>query len=207
MAVRHVIKIDNEDEKKILKAKSVRVKQFDKGLQVLVQDMLDTMREHNGVGLAAPQIGVLRRVIVIETPSVEEEQADGTLVEVEPAKVYVLINPEITEASTERFTMLEGCLSLPGWYGDIPRPDWVSIKYQDVNGKEHRIKKADAKGYRLGRVVQHEIDHLDGVLFTERIEDLSTLRDLRAEQKPKRRGLLRRRPKPAPTLEQAPDSV
>ncbi|MDP9312734.1 MAG: peptide deformylase [Chloroflexota bacterium] len=201
MAVQHVYKIDNEEEKKVLKAKAVRVKQFDKGLQTLVQDMIDTMREHNGVGLAAPQIGVLRRVVVVEQPAIEEEQEDGTLLEVEPAKLFVMVNPEIIEASTERFTMLEGCLSLPGWYGDIPRPDWVTIKYQDVHGKEHRLKKVDAKGYRVGRIAQHEIDHIDGVLFTERIEDLSTLRDM-SENKPKRRGLLRRRrPNPDPVVE------
>lgn len=195
MAVRHVIKIDNEEDKKLLKTKSVRVKQFDKGLQNLVQDLIDTMREHNGVGLAAPQIGVLRRVVVVEQPAVEEEAEDGTLVEVEPAKLYVMVNPEIIEASAERFTMLEGCLSLPGWYGDIPRPDWVTIKYQDVHGKEHRLKKSDARGYKVGRIAQHEIDHVDGVLFTERIEDLSTLVDMREESKPRRRGILRRRPR------------
>ncbi len=200
MAVQHVYKIDNEEEKKVLKAKAVRVKQFDKGLQTLVQDMIDTMREHNGVGLAAPQIGVLRRVVVVEQPAIEQEQEDGTLVEVEPAKLFVMVNPEIIEASPERFTMLEGCLSLPGWYGDIPRPDWVTIKYQDVHGKEHRLKKVDAKGYRVGRIAQHEIDHIDGILFTERIEDLSTLRDM-SENKPKRRGLLRRRPSPDPVVE------
>lgn len=194
MAVRRVIRIDNEEEKKILKSKSVRVKQFDKGLQALVEDMIETMREHNGVGLAAPQIGVLRRVVVIEQPAIEEEQPDGTRIEVEPAKLFVMVNPEITEASEERFTMLEGCLSLPGWYGEIPRPTWVTIKYQDVHGKEHRIKKADATGYRVGRMAQHEIDHLDGVLFTERIEDLSTLHN-HNEEKPRRPGLLRRRKK------------
>jgi peptide deformylase len=201
MAVRRVLRIDNEEEKKTLKSKSVRVKQFDKGLQTLVQDMIETMRENNGVGLAAPQIGVMRRVVVIEQPAVEQEQEDGTLVEVEPAKLFVMINPEITDASEERFTMLEGCLSLPGWYGEVPRPAEVTIKYQDLQGKEHRIKHADARGYRVGRMVQHEIDHLDGVLFTERIEDLSTLRDMTQEDKPKRRGLLRRRKKTTEQVE------
>lgn len=193
MASRYVLKIDKPDEKAILKTKSVRVKQFDKGLQVLVQDMIDTMREQNGVGLAAPQIGVLRRVVVIETPPVEEEQPDGTTLEVEPSKLYVMVNPEITEAGAERYTMLEGCLSLPGWYGEVPRAEWVSLKYQDQHGKEHRIKHADAKGYFVGRMAQHEIDHLDGVLFTERIEDVSTLQDRRQKPKPRRPGLLRRR--------------
>lgn len=197
MAVRHVLKIDNAEEKKTLQSKSVKVKQFDQGLHTLVNDMIDTMREHNGVGLAAPQVGVLRRIIVIEVPAVEEEQPDGTFVEIEPSKLYVMVNPEITERSDERFTMLEGCLSLPGWYGEIPRPDWVSIKFQDLNGKEYRIKKTDAKGYKLGRMVQHEIDHLDGILFTERIEDLSTFRD-HTEERPKRRRLFRRRKVAAP---------
>ncbi len=194
MAVRRVLRIDNDEEKKLLKSRSVRVKQFDKGLQTLAQDLIETMREHNGVGLAAPQIGVLRRVVVIEQPAIQEEREDGALVELEPAQLFVMINPEIIDASKERYTMLEGCLSLPGWYGEVPRPDWVTIKYQDLQGKEHRIKHADAHGYRVGRIAQHEIDHLDGILFTERIEDLSTLRDY-TEEKPKRRGLLRRRSK------------
>lgn len=203
MAIQRVIRIDNEEEKKILKTKSVRVRQFDKGLQTLVQDMIDTMHEHNGVGLAAVQIGVLRRVIVVEQPAVEEEREDGTLVEIEPSQLLVMVNPEIIEASEERNTMLEGCLSLPGWYGEIPRPEWVTIKYQDLNGKEHRIKRADAKGYRIGRMAQHEIDHLDGILFTERLEDLSTLRDLTQESKPRRRSLLpRRRKKDVELLEE-----
>lgn len=203
MAIQRVIRIDNEEEKKILKTKSVRVKQFDKGLQTLAQDMIDTMREHNGVGLAAVQIGVLRRVIVVEQPAVEEEREDGTLIEIEPSKLLVMVNPEIVEASEERNTMLEGCLSLPGWYADVPRPEWVTLKYQDLNGKEHRIKRADAKGYRIGRMAQHEIDHIDGILFTERIEDLSTLRDLTQENKPRRRSLLpRRRKKDVELLEE-----
>jgi peptide deformylase len=197
MAERRVLRIDNEEDKKILTSKSVRVKQFDKGLQTLVQDMIDTMRAHNGVGIAAPQIGVLRRVVVIEQPAITQEQEDGTEKELEPSKLFVMINPEITEASSERFTMLEGCLSLPGWYGEVPRSANVTIKYQDLQGREHRIKHADARGYVVGRMAQHEIDHIEGVLFTERIEDLSTLRDHTKDNKPKRPGLLRRRRRPA----------
>jgi peptide deformylase len=197
MAERRVLRIDNEEDKKILTSKSVRVKQFDKGLQTLVQDMIDTMRAHNGVGIAAPQIGVLRRVVVIEQPAITAQQEDGTEKEIQPSKLFVMINPEITEASSERFTMLEGCLSLPGWYGEVPRAANVTIKYQDLQGREHRIKHADARGYLVGRMAQHEIVHIEGILFTERIEDLSTLRDHTKEDKPKRRGLLRRRRRPA----------
>ena len=90
--------------------------------------------------------------------------------------------------------MLEGCLSLPGRYGEVARPAWVTIKYQDLDGKEQRLKQADARGYLVGRIAQHEIDHLDGVLFTERLTDIATLRDLREEGRPRRRWLRRGAP-------------
>ncbi len=195
MSVRHILQIENPEERALLKAKSVRVKQFDKGLRALADDMIETMRSVDGVGLAAPQIGVLRRVVVVETPAEHEELEDGTLRETSPAELFVMVNPEIVAASEERFTMLEGCLSLPGWYGEVPRAVEVSLRYQDLQGKEHKIKHAEARGYTVGRIIQHEVDHLDGVLFTERIEDLSTLQDRRddASRRPKRRGLLGRR--------------
>ena len=72
----------------------------------------------------------------------------------------------------------EGCLSLPGWYGDVPRASWVTVDYQDIDGKRHRLRKA---GGLLGWAIQHEVDHLDGILFTERIRDLSTLKENEAE--------------------------
>ena len=194
MAVRHILQIENPEEKKILKSKSVRVKQFDKGLRTLADDLIETMRSVEGVGLAAPQIGVLRRIVVIETPPEHEELEDGTLREIKPAQLFVMVNPEIVEASDERFVMLEGCLSLPGWYGDVPRPAEVTIRYQDLQGKEHKIKRAEARSYTVGRIAQHEIDHLDGILFTERIEDLSTLRDHRQDPPKRRRFLPRRKP-------------
>ncbi len=192
MAVRHILKIDNAEEKQILKSKAVRVKQFDKSLRALADDMIETMRAAEGVGLAAPQIGVLRRVVVVEVPAENEELEDGTLKEIKPPELFVMVNPEIVEPSEERFVMLEGCLSLPGWYGEVPRPAEVTLRYQDLQGKEHKIKRAVARGYTIGRIAQHELDHLDGVLFTERIEDLSTLKDYRNER-PKRRRLLGRR--------------
>ncbi len=192
MAVRSILRIDNPDEKQILQSKSVRVKQFDKGLRALVDDMIETMRSSDGVGLAAPQIGVPRRVVVIETPAEREELEDGTEREIKPAELFVMINPEISEQSQERTASLEGCLSLPGWYGEVPRAAQVTIRFQDLQGKEHKIKRAAGSTYGLGRIAQHEVDHLDGVLFTERIEDLSTLQDLRQER-PKRRRLFSRR--------------
>lgn len=191
MAVRHILKIDNPEEKQILKSKSVRIKQFDKSLRVLADDMIETMRSVDGVGLSAPQIGVMRRLVVIETPAEHEELEDGTLRETKPSELFVMVNPEISEPSVERTVVLEGCLSLPGWYGEVPRPAEVTIRYQDLQGKEHKIKHADGRGYGVGRIAQHEVDHLNGILFTERIEDLSTLHDRRAVQ-PKRRRLLER---------------
>ena len=168
-------------------------------LQPLIDDMIETMRSTNGVGLAAPQVGVLRRIVVIEEPTEVEELEDGTEREIAPAKLYVMINPEIVKASEETTTMLEGCLSLPGRYGEVPRPSWVTLKYYDLQGKEQRIRRAASDGYKVGRIAQHEIDHLDGVLFTERIADMSTLVDYRQDQtrqRPRRRGFLRRKPAP-----------
>ena len=196
MAIRHILQIDNPEEKQILKHKSVRVKQFDKSLRALAADLIETLRSVEGVGLAAPQIGVLRRIVVVETPAEYEELEDGTSRETKPSELFVMVNPEISEPSEERFVMLEGCLSLPGWYGEVPRPAEVALRYQDLQGKEHKIKRADARGYTVGRIAQHEIDHLDGILFTERIEDLSTLRDHRQEQattRVRRPRFLRRR--------------
>ncbi len=169
MAVRRVIRIDNAEEKKILKSKSVRVKQFDKSLRALVNDLVETMRSVDGVGLAAPQIGVMRRIVVIEVPAETEELEDGTVVEIKPSELFVMVNPELLDPVEERFTMLEGCLSLPGWYGEVPRPAQVTIRYQDLQGKEHKIKHADARGYSIGRIIQHELDHLDGLLFLDRV--------------------------------------
>ena len=200
MADRHILKIDNPEEKQVLKSKSVRVKQFDKGLRALVDDMIETMRAADGVGLAAPQIGVLRRIIVIETPAEFEELEDGTLRETKAAELYVMVNPEITVETEERVVVTEGCLSLPGWYGDVPRAAVVTIRYQDLQGKEHKIKRAEAQPRQVGHIVQHEVDHLDGVLFTERIEDLTTLYNAheRQEQRRRRFNVFRRR-EPAAT--------
>jgi peptide deformylase len=205
VAVRSILRIDNPEEMALLKTKSVRVKQFDKSLRALVDDMIETMRATDGVGLAAPQIGVLRRVAVIETPAEFEEQEDGTMKEIKPPQLFVMINPEITDKSEERAVYLEGCLSLPGWYGEVPRAAEVTIRYQDLQGKEHKIKRATGEGYGIGRIAQHEVDHLDGVLFTERIEDLSTLKDHTQERPKRRRFGLRRKERsaaaPAPVTE------
>ncbi len=178
MALRRILQIEDIDDKKVLKTRCHAVKQITPGLKQLAADMFETMHAANGVGLAAPQIGITQRMAVIWIPAEVEEQADGSLVEFEPEQNYVLINPEVVKRSDKEETAQEGCLSLPGRYGDVPRASWVTVDYLDLEGKRQRIRKADGL---LGRALQHEIDHLDGVLFTERMRDLSTLKDLRED--------------------------
>ncbi len=178
MALRRILQIEDPEDKKILKTRGHQIKNFTPALRALAADMFETMHAANGVGLAAPQIGISQRMAVIWIPAEVEEQPDGTLVELEPEQNYVLINPEVVKHSDKEELGQEGCLSLPGRYGDVPRYTWVTVDYFDLNGKRQRIRKANGL---LGRALQHEIDHLDGILFTERMRDLSTLKDLRDE--------------------------
>lgn len=188
MAVRRVLQMEVPDELRTLKRKSAKVTAFDDELRRLVDDLVATMRDADGVGLSAPQVGVLRRVVVMEMPGEYEEHEDGTVEETKPPVLYVLVNPEIVRIAEEREPMLEGCLSLPGRFADVPRAPWTHIKYRDTRGKERRLKAADKL---LSQCIQHEVDHLDGLLFTERIEDITTLRDER--RKPKRSRFRRAR--------------
>ena len=119
--------------------------------------MIETMQEAPGVGLAAPQIGVGLRVIVVETPEDEDDPQGGTQLQ--------LINPEILKQDGEQIGE-EGCLSIPGYVGIVKRSQNIAVKALNRKGKEVKVK---ASGY-LARVLQHEIDHLDGVLFTDRLE-------------------------------------
>jgi len=175
MAIRRILRIDNEEDKKTLKMNCRPVKLPDRNLRQLVADMFETMHRSNGVGLAAPQVGLPIQLCVIEVPAEIEELEDGTEVEVAPAEQYVLINPRIVKTSGDEVLRDEGCLSLPGWYGMVPRHSWVTVEFQDPSGKLRRLRKADGL---LGWAIQHEVDHLHGVLFTERIRDLGSLRDI-----------------------------
>ena len=149
----------------VLREKAKRIKVFDAKLRKLAEDMIETMHANNGVGLAAPQVGLSIRLLVAEhTPDPEDTEEHGFRV--------ALCTPEIVKASDEMETGPEGCLSIPGWVGDVPRHISVTVKGQTPEGKEVRIK-AD---HYYARVLQHEIDHLNGVLFTDRVTDLSTLR-------------------------------
>jgi peptide deformylase len=146
----------------VLKQKAKRVRTIDGSIKKLISDMIETMHSEPGrVGLAAPQIGVPLRVIVIGIP--EEED-------------IAIINPEIVRSRGER-SIDEGCLSVPGYFGQIKRAESVTVKGRDQDGKEIRIK---AEGL-LSQALEHEIDHLNGVLYLDHLESLEQLRKVEPE--------------------------
>ncbi|HVN56432.1 MAG TPA: peptide deformylase [Anaerolineaceae bacterium] len=140
----------------VLRRKAHKVTEFNKDLQVLIENMIETLHNAPGVGLAAPQVSVLERVIVVEFGDEEDEDA--------PKKLYVLVNPEFMKVSTEKVMGTEACLSIPGLWGDVERHQEVVVKGLNRAGKPIKIK---ARGW-LARIFQHEIDHLDGILFVDR---------------------------------------
>ncbi|HHY43034.1 MAG TPA: peptide deformylase [Thermoanaerobacterales bacterium] len=144
MALRKIRKYGDE----VLRKKSKKVEVFDKRLHTLIEDMLETMAEAEGVGLAAPQIGILKRVVVIDV-------GEGPI---------ELINPEIIESEGE-ITQPEACLSIPGVLGEVPRPKRVKVRAQDRWGNFFEIEGEDL----LARAFCHEIDHLDGILFVDKV--------------------------------------
>ncbi len=144
-----------------LRTRSKKVTQFGDSLKALVDDMFDALYAANGLGLAAPQIGVMQRVFVIEMPA-EYDENDR---EVEPARRYVLVNPEIVKQRGEE-EMEEACLSVPGYRGLVKRATQVTIKGQDLRGKSVRYRGEDL----LAQAFQHELDHLDGILYLDRLE-------------------------------------
>ncbi|MCY7796114.1 peptide deformylase [Bacillus spizizenii] len=151
MAVKKVVTHPAE----VLETPTESVTVFDKKLKKLLDDMYDTMLEMDGVGLAAPQIGILKRVAVVDIGD-NSGRID-------------LVNPEILEKSGEQ-TGIEGCLSFPGVYGDVTRADYVKVRAFNRQGKSFIL---EARGF-LARAVQHEMDHLDGVLFTSKISKYYT---------------------------------
>jgi peptide deformylase len=145
----------------VLRRKARPVTTFDKDLQTLIDDMVDTMRDAPGVGLAAPQVGVSQRLIVVEYAEPPEDGDEET--EVKP-KLYVVANPEIVKASEEKVLGVEGCLSIPGLVGEVDRYSTVQVKGLNRRGQPMKIK---AEGW-LARIFQHEIDHINGVVFPDR---------------------------------------
>lgn len=144
MAIREI----REKGDEILYKKCKAVVKFDKKLHILLDDMYETMQSRDGVGLAAPQVGILKRAVVIDV-------GDGKI---------ELINPEIVEESGEQ-TGSEGCLSVPGVFGEVTRPNVVTVKAQDRDGKWFKITGKEL----LARAFCHEIEHLDGKLFLDRV--------------------------------------
>jgi peptide deformylase len=154
MAIREIITLPH----KTLRRKARKVTTFGADLQTLIDDLVETMRAAPGVGLAAPQVDVPMRVIVVEFNDSEDEEA--------PPKLYVVVNPKITRFSSDQEVGTEGCLSIPGIVGDVERPITVTVKGLNRRGQPQKIK---ASGW-LARIFQHEVDHLDGVLFVDRAD-------------------------------------
>jgi peptide deformylase len=169
VAVRPILKYENPR----LRMKSVRVKRIDSSVQSLIDDMIETMHSAEGIGLAAPQVGVLLRVIVAEY--YEDEEA-------EELSQTVLINPEIVAKDGE-WMAEEGCLSIPGYVGTVPRAERVTVKGKTRAGKDVRLKTDGI----LAHILQHEIDHLDGVLYIDYLPSLDDLRKVEPGTR-KRRG-------------------
>lgn len=144
MAIRKIVEIGDEKLRKVCKP----VEKFDKRLQALLNDMADTMYKAEGVGLAGPQVGILRRIAVIDV-------GEG---------LFKLVNPVIVEKEGEQ-TGLEGCLSVPGRRGEVTRPNIVTVEYQDENGEPVTLRVSEF----FARAVCHELDHLDGVLYIDKM--------------------------------------
>jgi len=142
---------------KILREKSLTVDEVDADLQKLMDDMLETMYAAPGIGLAAIQVGVAKRVIVLDIAGKDKKK-----------NPMYFVNPEIIEKSTNFSTYEEGCLSVPGQFAEIDRPDKCFIKYLDYHGKPTEIK---AEGM-LATCIQHEVDHLEGILFIDHLSKL-----------------------------------
>ncbi|CAM4252681.1 peptide deformylase [Paenibacillus tarimensis] len=149
MAIRLIVK----DPDPVLRERAIEVTKFNRNLHKLLDDMAQTMYDAEGVGLAAPQVGILKRVIVVDTGE-------------EPGLIE-MVNPELVEKDGEQLGP-EGCLSIPGLSGDVRRAQRIKVKGQDRNGEPFTV---EAEGF-LARAFQHEIDHLNGVLFTDLAEEL-----------------------------------
>jgi peptide deformylase len=162
MSVRQII-FSNDPS---LRKPSRHVRRVNEDTQELIDDMIETMHQANGIGLAAVQIGVSERVIVVEVPVIpegEDEESQGPI----DTEFFVLVNPELVRASPEIDEGIEGCLSVPGWVGEVERHRAVTVEGLDRSGNKVRIR---AEGL-LARVFQHEIDHCQGILFIDRIQD------------------------------------
>ena len=153
----------------VLRQKARRIKTVDRTISRLIEDMWETLRTVNGIGLAAPQVGVPIRLIVISIPRKEQNNEE-----------YAIINPEVLRRKGERIVK-EGCLSIPGYIGEIKRSESVRVKGLDPAGKEIKLRAEEL----LAQALEHEIDHLNGVLYVDRLESQDKLHKAEPEIEPK----------------------
>ena len=154
MAIREIRKSGDD----ILSKKCREVEKIDEKIKELGQDMLDTKYKNDGIGLAACQVGMLKRIIVYDIKYIEEgAKKEG----------HILINPKITSRSKSMIEVEEGCLSFPDIYENVLRHEKVTVEYTDIDGKKKKINAKEIEAV----VIQHEIDHLDGIVFLDRVEE------------------------------------
>ena len=162
MSVRMVRQIGDD----ILRKKSKVVNAIDDRIKTLIDDMINTMEEDEGVGLAAVQVGVLKDIIVVKDLELTETDENGNVKIIKTSKIYVLINPEITYFSEDTNTQYEGCLSVLGKRGEVERANKIKVKAKDINMNDIEIEAKDF----FARTIQHEVDHLNGILYVDRIK-------------------------------------
>lgn len=179
MSILDIVKIPDP----ILKQACDPVERVDDDLRRLLDNMLETMYAAPGIGLAGPQVGVTRRILTMDCAKRAEDDENSDPVEPEP---IFMINPEIVEASDEMSSYEEGCLSIPDYFAEIERPASVTVRYVDYDGKQAELK---AEGI-LATCVQHEIDHLDGILFIDYLSKLKRDRVIKKFAKLKKAGSL-----------------
>ena len=173
MAIRPMILLPDP----ILRERSAPVERIDDELRRLAADMLETMYDAPGIGLAAVQVGVPRRLIVMDVAQRDAEEGDGDDEPIAPAREpLVLVNPEIVSLGDRPGVYEEGCLSIPDYFAEVERPERVRVRWTDLEGREHEREE----GGIFATCVQHELDHLDGTLF---IDHLSRLRRERVVRK------------------------
>ena len=173
------------DEDEILRKKSKPVKEITERTNELIDDLIDSVHEYNGVGLAAVQVGVLKRicVVTVEPPEIEETE-DGEPIEINPlihnnGEDLIIINPEIIPQEGDDETDNEGCLSVPGKFGLVTRPFHITLKAFDRNLEPYEL---EAEGL-FARAICHECDHMDGILYTDKVEgDLHDVSELQPEE-------------------------
>ena len=173
MSVRRIVFLGDP----VLRRPAEDVEHFDDDLRAVVEDMFETMYHADGIGLAAPQIGLSRRILVVDVRGRDEDEGRGS----GEGGPLALINPRITGASEDTVRASEGCLSIPGLEEIVERPETVEVRGYDIDGGEVTIEARDL----FGRALQHEIDHLDGILFLDRVSPLKRRMLLKKWQKTK----------------------